>query len=123
MQMISRVFVLALAATGIRCDARVADLSPDAGAAGVRAIWDPRACGTAPRGRVELRLVDSAGTVVLADGVCIACSLDVAVPHVGWYQATAVAVDDDRDGRDGRELAAEPIAIDGPAVRWRIRAW
>ena len=77
-------------------------------------------CGREPRGRVEVRLVDSAGAIVLADAACIACSIDAAVPHVGWYWATAIAIDDDRGGR---ELAAAMVAVDGPSVRWRIRAW
>jgi hypothetical protein len=43
----------------------------------------------------------------------------VDVPHVGWYRATALALGGDGGGR---VTASSTLAIDAPAVRWRV-AW
>jgi hypothetical protein len=101
------------------CDPVTTEPAPDAGPPSLEAIWDPRTCDGDPRARVQVRIEDGAGLVVVADGPCAACALEVDAPHVGWYRATALAVDGDGGGR---ALAASTIAIDAPGVRWRV-AW
>jgi len=101
------------------CDAVVTEPSADAGPPSLEAIWDPRTCDGDPRARVQVRIEDGAGVVVVADGPCAACALAVDAPHVGWYRATALAAGGDGGGR---ATASSTIAIDAPAVRWRV-AW
>src|SRR5262245_44872959 len=94
-----------------------ADPPPDARGPSLEAIWDPRVCGGDPRARIEVRVEDQAGVAIVAGAACAECSLELGVDHIGWYRASAIALD--RDG-GGRALAASTLAIDGPGVRWRV---
>jgi len=113
---VSMLLLAAALPLAAACDV-VIDLDPDAGAPGVRAIWDPRVCEGDPRARIEIRVEDGAGASVVDATACAEGSLELAVGHVGWYQASAVALD--RTG-GGRALASAVIAIDGPSVRWQV---
>jgi hypothetical protein len=108
---------LALISILASCDDVVPAPSPDAAGPALHALWDPRVCDGDPRARIQIRVADSAGVAELAEAPCAACTVAVAVPHVGWYWANAIVLD--RDG-GGRVLAASTIAIDGPAVRWQV---
>ena len=111
------VLVIVLAVLG--CDRIVAPPEPDASGPSLTAIWDPATCRGDPRRRIEVRLDDGAGMSIVAESACAACALGVVVPHVGWYRAAALAID---ASGAGTALATTTLAIDAPAVRWRV-AW
>lgn len=114
------VGVLAFVLVVAGCDRVIEDPDPpDASGPSLTAIWDPATCRGDPRARIEVRLDDGAGTSIVGESACAPCTLEVAVPHVGWYRAAALAVD--ADGA-GTALATTTLAIDAPAVRWRV-AW
>jgi hypothetical protein len=99
------------------CDVVVPDPAADAGGPSVRAIWDPRTCAGDGRVRVEVRLSDGAGLDTIGSAPCGEGAIEIAVGRIGWYLASAIAL----DRSDGaRALASETIAIDGPAVAWRV---
>jgi hypothetical protein len=99
------------------CDVVVPDPAVDAGGPSVRASWDPRTCDGDARARVEIRLADGDGLATDASAPCGAGAIEIAVGHVGWYLASAIAVD---HLDDARALVSETIAIDGPGVPWRV---
>lgn len=112
-----KTIVILLALAG--CDRIVSPPEPDAGGPSLTAIWDPATCRGDPRRHIEVRLDDGAGATTVADAACAACAVELVVPHVGWYRAAALAVD---ASGAGTALATTTLAIDAPAVRWRV-AW
>ena len=106
--------LLALSAVG--CD-RILAHAPDASGPTVIAIWAPATCTIDHGARVELRLEDRAGAVVLDDAPCAAHSLAVTVPHPGRYWASALALD---AVDNGRAFAAAELVVDRPATHWIV---
>jgi hypothetical protein len=98
------------------CD-RILELDPDAHGPTVIAVWDPKTCTIDPRARVEVRLEDRAGASVLGDAPCAAFSLALAVPHHGWYWASALAMD---GLGNGRAFATATLVVDQPATHWIV---
>ena len=98
------------------CD-RLLDFEPDARGPTVVAVWEPETCRIDPRARVEVRLEDRAGLSILADAPCPAFSLAVAVPHTGWYWASALAMD---GLGNGHAFATETLVVDQPETHWNV---
>jgi hypothetical protein len=111
-----RHLVLLFTVTAVGCD-RLLELAPDAAGPAVIAMWEPATCTLDHGARVELRLEDRAGAVLLADAPCAAFSLAVTVPRPGWYWASALALD---ALGNGRAFAAAELAVDQPRTHWIV---
>ena len=109
-------FVLASVLVVAACEP--AELAaPDAAGPSLVTIWDPRACAGDAGARVEVRIEDGDGRALVGADACVACRLELVVDHVGWYAATAVALDAEGGGT---ALARSTLAIDAPRVRWVV---
>jgi hypothetical protein len=88
------------------------EVGPDAALPSLRVIWSPQTCDGDGRGRIQVRLEDRDGLVEVAEAPCGEGELEAVVGHVGWYVASALVLD--------RSIATATLAIDGPAVTWRL---
>jgi hypothetical protein len=101
----------------VMCGCGAVEVGPDAAPPSLRVIWSPETCDGDGRLRIQVRLEDRDGVVEVAEAPCGEGSMEAVVGHVGWYVASALVLE---AGDRGVAIATSTLAIDGPAVTWRL---